>query len=262
MSGLASYWDLTEEEQAERRKLIDEPLTLGAVQEAFRHPASYGELRISATAIALYGRVEAAQREAKAAAGMVGDMEIDPSGTIVEVMARVRQVLLHMTDVAHNERAEVERLTQEQKAWAADVENYRVICGLVGRDNATDRAVDDIAAAVAALDTAGVPAGAIDDRVRYVLNERLRWVLDATARAAAALPSITAVVMALRGGAFTREQLAEELESALAKLRAAGPPAEVALASLEASNERTDAADALKNTPELNTSPGERGGTE
>jgi hypothetical protein len=56
--------------------------------------------------------------ETKEAAGMVGDMEIDPSGTIVEVMARVRQVLLHMTDVAHNERAEVERLTKERdEAW-------------------------------------------------------------------------------------------------------------------------------------------------
>lgn len=64
---MKSYWDLTEAEQAKRLKLIDEPLTLGGVQEAFRHPASYGELRISATAIALYGKLHKATTDRDAA---------------------------------------------------------------------------------------------------------------------------------------------------------------------------------------------------
>lgn len=60
---MQSYWDLTEAQQAERRKLIDTPLTLGAVQEVFRHPAAYGELRVAATAISLFNQLHAANIE-------------------------------------------------------------------------------------------------------------------------------------------------------------------------------------------------------
>lgn len=44
---MKSWWDLTEEQQKER--LAIEPLTIGGVQETFRHPASYAELRLAQT---------------------------------------------------------------------------------------------------------------------------------------------------------------------------------------------------------------------
>lgn len=58
---MKSYWDLTEHEQAERLKLIDTPLSLGGIQEAFRQPASYAELRLAASAISAMARAEKAE---------------------------------------------------------------------------------------------------------------------------------------------------------------------------------------------------------
>jgi hypothetical protein len=44
---MKSWWDMTKEEQDARMAI--EPLTMGAVSEAFRHPASYAELRLIKT---------------------------------------------------------------------------------------------------------------------------------------------------------------------------------------------------------------------
>jgi len=67
----------------------------------------------------------------------------------------------------------------DAQAWNGEWENYRAICKRIGRDTLTDRAMDDIDAAVCALNEHGVPPADFDERIRWLIHE---WESEHMAR--------------------------------------------------------------------------------